>query len=139
MTSNTEVSPMGDWLRELADARVRPADLGLDPDAARRQATVRQALRVRREAEAFERRWPASSGQAPMVPAISWDQLERQLADLTGDPLKAAMARDLVSATRKTARFKPPEMVLREILCLAWALLDEGFQPESGPEPAATP
>ncbi len=50
---------------------------------------------------------------------------------LADTPIKAAMARDLVSATRKTSQFKPPEMVLREILCTSWALLDEGFQPGS--------
>jgi hypothetical protein len=37
-----------------------------------------------------------------------------------------------VSATRKLARFKPPEMVLREILCLTWVLLDENFRPGVG-------
>jgi hypothetical protein len=42
------------------------------------------------------------------------------------------MARHLVSATRKLARFKPPEMVLREILCLTWVLLDENFRPGHG-------
>ena len=40
------------------------------------------------------------------------------------------MARDMVSATRKLSRFKPPEMVLREILCMTWVLLDEDFQPQ---------
>jgi hypothetical protein len=39
----------------------------------------------------------------------------------------------LVSATRKQAPWKPSEMVLREILCLAWTLMDEGFQPGPGP------
>ena len=53
--------------------------------------------------------------------------------------MKAAMARDLVSATRKMARFKPSEMVLREILCLTWALLDEGFQPDLEPAPGEGP
>jgi hypothetical protein len=42
------------------------------------------------------------------------------------------MARHLISATRKLARFKPPEMVLREILCLTWVLLDENFPAETG-------
>ena len=67
---------------------------------------------------------------APAVPGFTWAQLERQLADLAESPAKAAMARDLVSALRKMSQFKPPEMVLREILCMSWALLDEGFQPE---------
>lgn len=122
---------MGDWLRELADARLSLVDPGTDPGTARQRGAVRQAMRLRREAEAFERRWPRAQISEPMIPAVSWTQLERQLMDLADTPAKAAMARELVSGTRKMAGFKPPEMVLREILCLAWALLDESFQPES--------
>lgn len=120
---------MGDWLRELADSRVTAAD-EMQCEAAPRRAAVQRALQLRQEAEAFERRWPTPRVAQTMLPQVSWDQLERQLADLTDTPIKAAMARELVSATRKMAQFKPPEMVLREILCLAWTLLDEGFQPE---------
>lgn len=101
--------------------------LGTSPDP-RAQALAR-VLKLRREAEAFARRWPPTAQEDRDLPAFTWGQLERQLADLAGEPTKAAMARELVSATRKTARFKPPEMVLREILCLAWALLDEDFAP----------
>jgi DNA-binding CsgD family transcriptional regulator len=71
------------------------------------------------------------------IPGFTWEQLERQLSDLAGDPVKAVMARDLVSATRKMSRFKPPEMVLREILCMSWALLDEGFRPDPDWEAAS--
>lgn len=120
---------MGDWLRELADARVGVAD-EMRCESAQQRAAVTRALHLRQEAEDFERRWPTPRMSEAMLPAVSWAQLERQLADLTDTPAKAAMARDLVSATRKMAEFKPPEMVLREILCLAWTLLDEGFQPE---------
>jgi len=61
-------------------------------------------------------------------------QLERQLVDLAATPAQASMARHLVSATRKMAPFKPSEMVLREILCMTWVLLDENFKadPENG-------
>jgi hypothetical protein len=48
------------------------------------------------------------------------------------------MARHLVSATRKLAPFKPPEMVLREILCLTWVLLDENFKLETSEGSAET-
>jgi hypothetical protein len=89
-------------------------------------------MRVRDEVAAFERRWPTSPDQDAPVPTFTWSQLERQLADLADTPIKAAMATELVSALRKMSQFKPPEMVLREILCTSWALLDEGFQP--GPE-----
>lgn len=91
---------------------------------------VARALRLRREIEAFEQRWPEPLTPGAAAPVFTWDQLARQLEDLADTPIKAAMARDLVSGTAKLARFKPPEMVLREILCLAWTLLDEGFRPE---------
>ncbi|MDP3854575.1 hypothetical protein [Phenylobacterium sp.] len=103
-----------------------------DPDRSGERAAVSRVLRLRQEVAAFERRWPEPRTEQPMAPAFSWTQLERQLADLVDTPAKQAMARELVSATRKMARFKPPEMVLREILCLSWALLDESFQPGSG-------
>ncbi len=64
-----------------------------------------------------------------MTPVFTWEQLERQLASLSGAPNRAAITPALVSGLRKQARFKPPEMVLREILCLAWTLMDESFQP----------
>lgn len=130
---------MGEWLRELADARVTTADLGPDRTTTDRRAAVGQALRVRGEVEAFERRWPPPQGSEPPALSFTWSQLERQLMDLADTPLKAAMARDLVSGTRKMSHFKPPEMVLREVLCLTWALLDEGFQPDLEPGLARMP
>jgi hypothetical protein len=75
---------------------------------------------------------PQTSAEEPM-PRFTWDQLERRLERLTDTTSKAAMVRPLVCAVRKQHRFKPPELVLEEILCLAWALLDEEFQP--GPLP----
>lgn len=122
---------MGDWLRELADARVSVVDLHPDQGTMNRRAAVGRAIRVRDEVAAFESRWPTSPGLETAVPAFTWSQLERQLADLADTPTKSAMASELVSALRKMSQFKPPEMVLREILCMSWALLDEGFQPEA--------
>ena len=71
---------MGDWLRELADARVTTADLEPDRETTNRRAAVGQAMRVRNEVAAFERRWPTPQ-QGEAVPAFTWSQLERQLAD----------------------------------------------------------
>lgn len=123
---------MGDWLRELADARVSVVDLHPDRNTMNRRAAVGQAIRIREDVAAFERRWPNPPAQDSQVPAFTWSQLERQLADLADTPTKAIMAKELISALRKMSQFKPPEMVLREILCTSWALLDEGFQPEAG-------
>ena len=94
------------------------------------RAVIGRALRLRREIDDFETRWPTSASREEMIPAFSWEQLERQLVDLSATSTQAAMARHLVSATRKLAPFKPSEMVLREILCMTWVLLDENFKPE---------
>jgi len=72
------------------------------------------------------------------MPTFSWEQLERQLVDLAATETQADMARHLVSATRKLAPFKPSEMVLREILCMTWVLLDENFRPEAAEASAET-
>jgi hypothetical protein len=102
------------------------------------RAGIGRALRLKREIDAFEARWPAAERRDENIPSFSWDQLERQLVDLAATPVQATMARHLVSATRKLAPFKPSEMVLREILCMTWVLLDENFKPEIGGDSAET-
>jgi len=94
------------------------------------RAMIGRALRLKREIDAFEARWPTAERRDETIPMFSWDQLERQLVDLAATPAQATMARHLVSATRKLAPFKPSEMVLREILCMTWVLLDENFKPD---------
>lgn len=94
------------------------------------RAVMNRALRLRREIDDFEARWPTLAKRDEALPPINWAQLERQLVDLSATPAQADMARHLVSATRKLAPFKPAEMVLREILCMTWVLLDENFRPE---------
>ena len=95
------------------------------------RAVIGRALRLKREIDAFEARWPNSERREEVIPSFSWEQLERQLVDLAATPAQASMARHLVSATRKLAPFKPAEMVLREILCMTWVLLDENFKSEA--------
>ncbi|HEY9216715.1 MAG TPA: hypothetical protein VIO94_01600 [Phenylobacterium sp.] len=96
------------------------------------RSAIQQALQLRAEIDSFQNRWPTQEPrrleEEPM-PSFSWQQLERQLFDLAATPAQADLAEHLVSATRKLSRFKPPEMVLREILCLTWVLLDENFRP----------
>jgi hypothetical protein len=95
------------------------------------RAVIGKALRLRREIDDFEARWPTLAKREELLPSFSWTQLERQLVDLSATPAQADMARHLVSATRKLAPFKPAEMVLREVLCLTWVLLDENFRSEA--------
>jgi hypothetical protein len=105
-----------------------------EPGWSNRQA-IRRAVLMKRDIRAFHRAYP--SCEQPVgspIRGFTWEALERQLSALATDPVKAAMAGPLVSATRKQARFKPPEMVLREILCLASTLMDESFDPSPGEE-----
>lgn len=91
---------------------------------------INSALQLRREVDCFLSRWPETPAASGPLPSISWRQLERQLMDLATTPTKQQMAGPLVSATRKQAPFKPPEMVIREILCIAAVLMDETFDPD---------
>lgn len=100
------------------------------------RAAIGRAVRLAREIDDFRARWPTTPSDNAAPPAFSWVQLERQLVDLAATQAQAEMARHLISATRKLAPFKPPEMVLREILCITWVLLDENFQGEPGEGPA---
>jgi hypothetical protein len=95
------------------------------------RAAIGRAMRLRQEIDDFETRWPMNSPRGETIPTFSWEQLERQLVDLAATDTQAEMVRHLVSATRKLAPFKPTEMVLREILCMTWVLLDENFTPEA--------
>ena len=88
---------------------------------------IDQALSLRRDALNFHEAWPTLNSQDDLTPPFTWTQLERQLSSLAVNSRSAMMASDLVSATRKQASFKPAEMVLREILCVAGALMDESF------------
>jgi hypothetical protein len=101
------------------------------------RAVIGRALRLRREIDDFETRWPTGS-RGETIPTFSWEQLERQLVDLAATEAQADMARHLVSATRKLAPFKPSEMVLREILCMTWVLLDENFRLQAAEGSAET-
>jgi hypothetical protein len=102
------------------------------------RAVIGRALRLRREIDDFEARWPMSATREEALPTFTWTQLERQLVDLAATPAQANMARHLVSGTRKLAAFKPSEMVLREILCMTWVLLDENFKAEAEAEAGST-
>ena len=100
---------------------------------------IDQAIALRRDALNFHKTWPPLNSQDEAVPSFTWTQLERQLASLAATAQSALMASDLVSATRKQANFKPPEMVLREILCVAGALMDESFHPSGRSEIGEAP
>ena len=89
------------------------------------KSAMSRATALRREVDGFQQAWPPCPGGArDPFPGFTWTQLERQLSDLAL-PARAPIAAGLIQSVRTSARHKPPEMVLREILCLASALMDE--------------
>lgn len=87
---------------------------------------IGRATYLRQEVSSFRRTWPLLNS-AETMPPITWSELERQLQSLSVTPAGASMVHDLVQATRKQASFKPSELVMREILCIASAVMDETF------------
>lgn len=87
---------------------------------------IGRATHLRQEVKSFQHAWPLLNS-AETLPPITWSELERQLKSLSVTPAGASMVRDLVEATRKQASFKPSELVMREILCIASAVMDETF------------
>ena len=87
---------------------------------------IGRAAHLRQEVKSFQHTWPMLNS-AEVLPPITWSELERQLQNLSVTPAGASMVHDLVEATRKQASFKPSELILREILCIASAVMDETF------------
>ena len=79
----------------------------------------------------FEAQFPPMGPASPEDLRLSWAQVERQLVDLALRPSVEAMIPPLVSAIRKHALLKPPELLFRELLCLASVVLDEDFEPSA--------
>ena len=91
---------------------------------------IGRAAHLRREVSSFQDAWPRLNS-AELLPPITWSELERQLMSLAVSPAAASMVPELVAATRKQASFKPTELVMREILCIASAVMDETFLSDS--------
>ena len=87
---------------------------------------IGRATHLRQEVSGFRHAWPLLNS-AETLPPITWSELKRQLQNLSVTPASALMVHDLVEATRKQASFKPSELVMREILCIASAVMDETF------------
>jgi len=69
------------------------------------------------------------------MPIWTWSQLEDALSELAASRQQHDMIENLVSATRKQARYLPSGHILKEILCIAWVIADESFKGgrEEGP------
>ena len=87
---------------------------------ARIEAAVTRSERV----AAFQRRFPELPAQAgELLPPVSWSQIERQLRSLAGaDFERASWELEVLKASARTG---PAEMFYRELLTLAWSLIDD--------------
>jgi len=85
-------------------------------------------FRSRRAREFLTRFPPTETSEEDSLPAIGWFQLERQLRSLAGpDGERASWEMEVL---RVSARTNPPEMFFRDLLTLAWSLID-GTRPPS--------
>lgn len=108
----------------------------LDPH--QKDALIRATF-LQEDIRRFQNDWPPLNSIRDKVPPFSWSQLTRQLSSLSATRANAAMVPDLINATRKQAAFKPPEMVLREILSIASAVMDESFLSQPPPAHGSSP
>lgn len=83
------------------------------------------------EIERFESRFPPIDRSTREDLQLNWLEIERQITDLALRQCVKAMVPALVSAIRKHALLKPPELLFRELLCLASVVLDENFEPSA--------
>ena len=92
---------------------------------------ISYVLRVSAEVEDFHTRWETlPTGE--QAPGFTWGELERQLVDMAPTDLQAELVRQLVLRVRTSAAWKPPEMVLRELILSAALILDKS---DLGAEP----
>jgi len=94
-------------------------------------ARIEHAISRRARIKAFLKRFPPPDpAAAELLPPISWEQIERQLRNLAGPDFERAPWE--VEVLRASARTEPAEMFFRELLTLAWSLIDGA---KSTPEP----
>ena len=91
--------------------------------AANLEARVELAqFRSRRASEFLSQFPPIETPQDDCLPPVGWAQLERQLRSLAGpDADRASWEMEVL---RVSARTNPPEMFFRDLLTLAWSLID---------------
>jgi len=79
-------------------------------------------FRSRRTREFLSQFPPMDISEEGSLPVIGWAQLERQLCSLAGpDSERASWEMEVL---RVSARTNPPEMFFRDLLTLAWSLID---------------
>jgi hypothetical protein len=115
---------LGHGVDRLGGKASSPASSSTSSDALK--AAIDRTLALRRDIDRFLRTWPTLNSGDDLLPAFTWTELERQLSSLSAGPHGAFVASGMIRSVRQLADAKPPEMVLREILCMACALMDDG-------------
>jgi hypothetical protein len=85
--------------------------------------SIRDARRQLSDQERFQAKFPPLSEPQQSLPRITWDQLERQLIDLSACPSDEVVA--MLAPLRSAQDGKPAELLLRELLIVISILLDE--------------
>jgi len=86
-------------------------------------ARISEATNRQRAIARFHQTYPATAlPLSDLVPSFSWAQLHRQLTAIARDPERVDWE---VLVLQSSARTLPPEMFIRELLVLAWSLIDE--------------
>ena len=99
--------------------------------AANLEARIELAQFRSRRASEFLRRFPEMDlSPEDALPSIGWEQLERQLRSLAGPDCERASWE--MEVLRVSARTNPPELFFRDLLTLAWSLIDGTRPPPPG-------
>jgi len=116
VTASANASPLG-WFRGKEPSAVDEISV------ANLDARIEHAAFRAERIKAFHRCFPPTQ-PAPneLLPPIDWAQLERQLCSLAGPDFERASWETEV--LRLSARTNPPEMFYRDLLTLAWSLID---------------
>jgi hypothetical protein len=91
------------------------------------RAALQEANLLQADIKRFEQAWPTPPATFTPMPFFSWEQLERQVVALATRPDTGETARLALAGWRARARTVPPEMLLKELLVVAWAAMDETF------------
>ena len=104
------------WHR--ADDHERPYDSELA--GPHTSGSVQARRRIKEFTAAFP---PLRIDPLDLLPSFSWTQIERQLRSLAGPDFERVPWE--LEILRAAARLNPPEMFLRDLLILAWSLIEE--------------
>lgn len=95
----------------------------MDQSLSKLRESIRVARRHLGDLERFQARFPPLPEPQQSLPRVTWDQLERQLIDLSSCPSDAVTT--LLAPLKAAHALRPPELLLRELLIVVSILLEE--------------